>query len=129
MKEFRSIEDVERACLPDQLARVVRGTLEGLIDAYAECGGLYDPDADGWTVLLEQGDSDDAIRNAIGGNGLQDTPFEGVSFKFGLFVAVWLANNQFGIALVIPDEPWLDPDVRARLMADCLGGCANEQAR
>lgn len=118
MKEFRSLEDVERARLPDDLARVVRGTLEGMIEAYAGSGDRYSPDADGWTVLVEQGDGDDAVRDAIGGSTLLDAPFEGVSVSRGYFLAVWLANNQFGISIVIPDAPWLDPAVRARLMRD-----------
>jgi hypothetical protein len=126
MKEFRSIDDVERARLPDDLSRAVRGTLEGLIEAYAEAGERYDPAADGWTVLVEEGDGDDAVRDAIGGSALRDAPFEGVSFDGAVFVAVWLANNQFGITLVIPDAPWLAPDVRARLMRECEGRCASE---
>ena len=27
-----------------------------------------------------------------------------------------LLNNQFGISVVIPNAPWLDPAIRARLM-------------
>jgi hypothetical protein len=27
-------------------------------------------------------------------------------------------NNEFGVSIVIPDAPWLDPAVRARLEAD-----------
>ena len=129
MKEFRSIEDVERAGLPDDVSRVVRGTLEGLIDAYAETGETYNPANDGWTVLVEPEDTDDAIGGVIGGSTLRDAPFEGVAHDDGLFVAVWLANNEFGMSLVIPDEPWLDPAARARLMADCGGRCGCEQGR
>jgi hypothetical protein len=75
MKEFKSLEDVEKARLPDEVSRVVRGTLEGLIEAYAECGGQYEPDVDGWTVLLEKGDA--AERELVdqplkGRRGLQE---------------------------------------------------------
>jgi hypothetical protein len=129
MKEFRCRDDVERARLPDELARVVRGTLEGLIEAYAGSGSRFEPDADGWTVLIEEGDGGDAVRDVIGGNSLIDAPLEGVSFEHGCFVAVWLANNQFGITLVIPDAPWLDLAVRARLMHECEGRSGCEQGR
>ena len=56
MKEFRSLEDVDAAGLPDGLSGVVSGTLKSLIDAYAEIGDRYDPSADGHTVLVEAGD-------------------------------------------------------------------------
>jgi len=126
MQAFKSIEELERARLPDRLSRVVRETLEALIEAYGESAEQLDPEADGWTVLVEEGDGADAVRDAIGGNDLLDAPFEGVSFDGAVFVAVWLANNQFGITLVIPDAPWLDPAVRARLASECEGRCGCE---
>ncbi len=118
MKTFKSLEDVERARLPDEVACVVRGTLECLVGAYAERGERYDPEEDGHTVLIEPGDTDDAVRAAIGGSTLLDAPFEGVARERGCFVTCVLLNNQFGISIVIPDAPWLDAAVRARLMSD-----------
>ena len=81
MKEFRSLEDVDRADLPDGLREAVRGTLTTLIDAYAEVGERYDPDVDGHTVLVERGDTDAIIRAAIGGCTLRDALFEGVTYE------------------------------------------------
>ena len=121
MKDFRSIEDVERARLPDDVTRVVRGTLEGLIECHADSGFEYDPEADGHTVLVEAGDTDEVIRAAIGGHTLRDAPFEGCSRAGACFLTCVLFNNQFGVSVVIPDEPWLDPAVRERLMADLRG--------
>lgn len=120
MKEFRSLEDVERANLPDGLRDAVRGTLTALIDAYAEVGERYDPEADGHTVLVERGDTDEVIRAAIGGCTLRDALFEGVTYDggCGCFLTCVLFTNQFGITLVVPDAPWLDPAVRARLMGE-----------
>ena len=77
MKEFRSIEDVDRANLPDGLREAVRGTLTTLIDAYAEVGECYDPDADGHTVLVERGDTAEVVRAAIGGYTLRDAAARG----------------------------------------------------
>ena len=118
MKEFRSIEDVDAAGLPDDVSRVVRGTLTDLMAAYAEGGGAYNPDEDGHTVLIEAGDTDDAIRAAIGGHTLRDAPFEGCWRAGGCILACVMFNNQFGVSVVIPDAPWLDPAVRARLERD-----------
>jgi hypothetical protein len=118
MKEFRSLEDVDRALLPDDLLKVVRGTLKGLIDAYAEAGETFDPDEDGYTVLVERGDTDEVTRAAIGGYTLRDALFEGAVYEHGCFLTCVLFNNQFGVSIVVPDEPWLDPEVRARLASD-----------
>ena len=118
MKEFRSLEDVEEARLPDAVGRAVHGTLKRLVDAYAGCGGRYDPAVDGYAVLIEPEDADDAVRAAIGGSTLRDAPFEGAAYEHGCFVTCVLFNNQFGVSIVIPDAPWLEPSVRERLMAD-----------
>lgn len=117
MKEFRSLEDVDGMQLSPETARLVRRTLQTLIDAYAEVGDLYDPNVDGHTVLIEKHDTDDAIRCAIGGQTLRDALFEGVTYEDGHFITCLLFNNQFGISIVIPDAPWLDLAVRERLMS------------
>ena len=106
MKEFRSIEDVDRANLPEGLREAVRGTLTTLIDAYAEVGERYDPDADGHTVLVERGDTDEVVRAAIGGYTLRDAPLEArARGEAQCFLTCVLFNNQYGISIVVPDAP------------------------
>ena len=106
MKEFRSIEDVNAAGLAEDLSGVVRSTLTDLMDAYAESDERYDPGEDGYTVLVESGDTDDAIRAAIGGSTLLDAPFEGCVRAGACFLTCVMFNNQFGVSIVIPDAPW-----------------------
>lgn len=120
MKEFRSTEDVDRAHLPEGLREAVCGTLTTLIDAYAEIGERYNPEVDGHTVLIEEGDSDESIRAAMGGYTLLDAPLEGVVHdkERQCFITCVLFNNQFGISIVVPDAAWLDPKIRARLVAE-----------
>jgi hypothetical protein len=118
MKEFRSIEDVDAAGLSVDVSCVVRGTLECIVGAYAEAGERYDPAVDGHTVLVEAGDTDDVIRAAIGGRTLRDAVFEGATYSRGHFVTCVLFNNQFGVSIVVPDAPWLDPAVWERLMRE-----------
>ncbi len=112
MKEFRSLEEVDRAGLGACAYRAVHGTLKRLIDAYGACGEEYVPEDDGHVVLLEPGDTDDDVRAAIG-YALRDAPFEGCVYEDGFFLTCVLFNNQYGISIVIPDAPWLDPAVRA----------------
>lgn len=121
MKEFRSLEEVERAGLPDGVFSAVHGTLKALIDAYEEYGEEYVPEDDGHVVLVEEQDTDDAVRDAIG-YSLRDAPFEGCVYENGIFLTCVLFNNQYGISIVIPDAPWLDPAVRATLLCDCAEG-------
>ena len=117
MKEFRSLDDVERAGLSDGVFRVVHDWLHELIECYAVDGYEYDPDADGHAVLIEPGDTDSAIREAIG-YSLLDAAWEGASLTGGYFIAVLMHNNQFGITVFLEDAPHLDPAVRARLASD-----------
>jgi len=117
MKKFRSLEDVEKAGLPDEVYRVVHNWLRELIGCYAAEGYEYDPEADGHAVLIEPGDTDDAIREAIG-YSLLDAAWEGASLTGGHFIAVLMHNNQFGITVFIEDTARLDPAVRARLMRE-----------
>lgn len=120
MKKFCSMEDVDRVELPEGLREAVRGTLANLIDAYAEIGERYDPEVDGYTVLIEESDSNETIRATIGGYTLLDAPLEGVVHdeKRQCFITCVLFNNQFGITIVVPDAHWLDPELRARLVAE-----------
>ena len=117
MKEFRSLEDVEQAGLPDNLFRVVHSSLQGLIECYAGSGFEYTPEDDGFAVLIEAGDSEESISSAIG-HSLIDAPWEGASLTDGYFIAVLMHNNQYGITVFLEDGPPLDPAVRARLMDD-----------
>lgn len=121
MKEFRSLEDVEKAGLPDEVYRVVYDWLHELIECYAADGFVFDPDNDGHIVLVEEGDTDDAIRSAIGGSTLLDAPLEGCSYQGTCFFTCVMFNNQLGVCIVAPDSSWLDPAVRARLVSE-LGG-------
>jgi len=117
MKVFRTLDDVERASLPDGLLRAIHGWLRELIECHEAAGYRFDPDADGHAVLIEEGDLDDAVRSAIG-NPLSDAPWEGVTLTGGLFLAVLMRNNQFGITVFVEDAPWLDPAARSRLEAN-----------
>ncbi len=58
MKVFKSLGEVDAAALSPQLRGVLYGVVKGIVDAYAEDGGRYDPDLVGYTVLLERGDGD-----------------------------------------------------------------------
>lgn len=117
MKTFRSLEDVEAAALPPPLKEVVRGVVKGIVDAYEPYGG-YDPESTGYTILIEEGDSDADVEAEVGYN-LRTAMFEGGFSEGGCFLNCTLHNNEYGISWVVPDAPWLDPKIRARLAEEC----------
>jgi hypothetical protein len=46
---------------------------------------------------------------------LLDATLEGCVRVGTCFLTCVLFNNEYGISIVVPDAPWLDPAVRARL--------------
>lgn len=116
MKEFRSVGDLDMLTLPGNVSGVILESLTTLMDAYAQHGETYCPEEDGWTVLIEPGDTDEDLRAALGGHTLLDAPFESCWQKDGCLLGVILFNNQFGITVVVPDEPWLPPEVQRRML-------------
>ena len=119
MRVLKSIEDVESAGLSPPIHGVVYRVVKGFIDAL---GGTYDPEDDGWTILVEGGDEDEVAGEI--GYPLADALFEGVFREDGCFVGCVLHNNQFGYSLVFVDSPTLDPAVRAQLIVECDAGAA-----
>jgi hypothetical protein len=65
MKVFKSVADVEAAGLSPPVHGVVHRVVQGFIDALAEYGGTYDPEDDGYTILIEGGD-EAAVAEVIG---------------------------------------------------------------
>jgi len=122
MKVFKSIEDVEAAGLSPPVHGVVHRVVSGFIEALAQYGGTYDPDDDGWAILIEGGDEAEVAAEI--GYPLTEALFEGVFREENCFVGCVLHNNQFGYSLIFVDSPKLDPAVRAKLVAECDAGAA-----
>ena len=75
----------------------------------------YNPEDDGYVVLVEPGDVDRVLTDLCLPYRLCELPFEAVHMLEGHYCGIYLANNQFAITFLIPDAPWLTPDVRAHL--------------
>jgi uncharacterized protein YhdP len=82
----------------------------------------YDPEADGWIVLIEESDATRQLTEIWGDDAyrLIDIPWEGVTRQDGFYVAIFLANNDFGLVFVIPDEDWLPDELRNVLEANLV---------
>ena len=66
MKTFWSLEEVESAGLSPPVYAAVHRVLKNLIDAYAKHGEVYDPEDDGYTILIEGGEPDAEIGAEVG---------------------------------------------------------------
>jgi len=75
----------------------------------------YSLEDDGFVVLIEEGDVDRVLTDLRLPYRLCEMPFEAVHMQENYFCGVYLANNQFAITFLIPDAPWLTPEVRAHL--------------
>lgn len=114
MQVFQSLKAVSQSGLPPNLLDPVRRAMATLVEISTYPGKTYSPEDDGQIVLIEPPDTE-ADQQAAFGYPLKDAPLEGVFRDGGCFVAVLLSNNQYGLSIVVPDEPWLDPQLRASL--------------
>ena len=108
MKPIKFIHDLERL-----RNHPLHATMEELFAMYTD--PPQRPEDDGWLVLIEHDDVDRLLTDLDMPWKLSEVPFEGVHKVNGCFYAVYLANNQFGIGFLIPNEAWLPAELRRHL--------------
>ncbi len=119
MRSFKCPEDLKQVPPSDPAYPL----LAELVQSFTTYDG-YDPDADGWVVLIDAGDIGQPLTDLWDDWTLMDVPWEGVLKVGAFYEGIFLANNQFGIVFVIPDEPWLPKAYRARLEYYLDSDCA-----
>ena len=112
MITFKCIADVKQV-RNDPLYATIESLFLPVIAEYPE----YRPEDDGYLVLIEPGDVDRVLSDLDMPYRLSEAPFEGVTVVDGCFHAVYLANNQFALGFLIPDEAWLPGELRRALEA------------
>jgi hypothetical protein len=77
----------------------------------------YDPEEDGYVVLIEEDDvdRDRPLARLCLPYRLCEVPFEAVHMTEGHFCGIYLANNQFAITFLIPDATWVRGKLRRHL--------------
>ena len=103
MITFKSTKDIDKLPENHPLHATIESLVVPVINAYSE----YAPEDDGYLVLIEPGDVDRVLHDLDVPYRLAEVPFEGVTVVDGCFHAVYLANNQFALGFLIPDEVWL----------------------
>ena len=96
-----------------------RPVIHDLLNSYISSAQDFDyvPDHDGYVVLIEQEDTERELDLFSPPTKLEDIFWEGVHVSGDYFVAVFVPNNQFSLACVIPNEDWLSKELRRVLCA------------
>jgi len=117
MLHFKSRHDLSQLSPTDPAFPVIQSLVDLTITPYDTPERRYDPDAEGWIVLLREGDLTGPLTDIWDDISLLDLDewWEGVTLENGYYNAIFLANNEFGLVFVIPDAPWLTPEVRDML--------------
>lgn len=111
MLVFSSIDAIPDARLPAHLATYIEKLFASMLKAISN----YNPEDDGYLVLVTPSDTDESMGERLGYKWKDG--WEGVSYDESsrCFLTLILRNNQYGISIVIPDEPWLDLAIRERV--------------
>ncbi len=111
MLKFKSETDLLRLNPAHSALPVLADLINRIITQSYKTEYPYDPENDGYIVLVEEGDTDRPLTEIWGDDAysLIDVPWESItkdeSGKY--FIATFLANNQYGLVFVIPDADWI----------------------
>ena len=97
MLQFKSKDDLQQLSTDDPAYPIVADLVQRLIVNYEADGFGYDPEADGWVCLVQEGDTERVLDEIWDDWTLLDIPWEGITREGDFFLAVFLANNQFSI--------------------------------
>ena len=116
MLKFTSEADLLRLNPADPAYCIIAEFVQRLITEAKKSEFGYSPEADGYLVLLDQDDTERPLTEIWGNDAysLIDVPWEGIhrddSGEF--FICVFLANNQWGLVAILPDQDWLYGELR-----------------
>ncbi len=112
MLSFKSTEDLSKLP-PDHPAHdTVKELIDQLITAYTTPGQPYNHEDYGYVILIEEGDVDRELDEIWDGCSLLTIPWEGIMLRGDFFIAIYLANNEYGLCFVIPDADWVKGELR-----------------
>ena len=120
MITFKTPDDLSKLSPADPAFPIIKDLSEKLLTAEI-MERPYDPEADGYLVAIDEKDIDRPLTEIWGDDAyrLIDIPWEGISRQHGFFTAIFLADNDFGLVFVIPDEDWV-PDALVEVLEDNL---------
>jgi hypothetical protein len=118
MITLKSTEDLNKLS-PDDPAHAtvtvtvtVKELIEQLITAYSPPGRAYDAEDDGYIILIEPEDAQRELDELWDGCTLLNIPWEGIMLQGDFFIAIYLANNEYGLTFVIENADWVTGELR-----------------
>lgn len=106
MVEFKSLADVAAHPFANpKHRRAVEDAVRQLVEDLPDPDYPYNPDTDGWVVLVEKGDGENVL-SAFTGCPLNETPWEGGSRdrRTSCITAYICTNNSFALTIVFPND-------------------------
>jgi hypothetical protein len=117
---IRSPDDLKRSRLPEPLHRAVSKVLAAIVVAH---GTKYDPDSDGYIIVVTPSDTDASLSKRLGWKW-QESIFEGLGYSRDTrsWTLLYLRDNQCAMSVVVQDADWLDPAIRDRIRREAEPG-------
>ena len=110
MLTFKSKSDLNKLSQNHPAYPVISDLVRVLIEDFPE--QPYRADDYGYVVLVEPEDTDRVLSDLDMPWCLADIPWEGASRRNGHYVGIYLGTDDYGMAFVIPDAPWVDGELR-----------------
>ena len=115
MLTFKSPQDISKLSPGDPSYPLIQELIKELIEAYTWEDHPYNPDWYGYIILIEPEDADRTLDELWDGASLLTIPWEGIMLRDGFFIAIYLANNEYGLSFVIPDADWVNGELRSMI--------------
>ena len=128
MITFKSTEDLVKLPPTDPAFPTVQELVDRLITAYTTPEQPYNHEDYGYVILIEETDVNRTLDEITVGCTLLDIYWEGSLRRGEFFIAIYLANNEYGLVFVIPDAPWVDGELRA-MIEDTLDPLPTQETR
>ena len=89
---------------------LVKDLVRVLIEEFPE--QPYDAENHGYLCLVEPEDTSRVLADLDMPWRLSEIPWEGTSKRDGHFLGIYLGTDDYGMAFVIPDAPWVNGELR-----------------
>jgi hypothetical protein len=116
---FKSTEDLAKLPPDDPAFPTVKDLVNRLIAEHTPPGGTYNADDYGYVILIEESNVNRTLDEIWDGCRLLDIYWEGIMKQGDFFIAIYLANNEYGLVFVVPDADWVDGELR-QMIEDTL---------
>jgi len=119
---FKSVSDLTKLPPDDPAHPIIEELAQRLLTTTESMARPYDPEADGFLVLIEEADADQVLNEIWDGFTLLDALWEGVtkqvSKQYSFYIAIFIGAGDFGLVFVIPCAGL--PDALVEVLEDNL---------